>query len=189
MHIFHMTAIFMQRGSHGGIRVGGVVLPDRVGAWIVPGRPVVAPLRACTKCGKKRPESEYFHAANGKARPVCKRCEVEARKERRARAADTDATAVVPVDDTNAPPLPAGGVASAIASDAGELPVLEALRDRLAREIDAPTTLARDLSPLVNRLQDVLFRVEAVKAQIAADELEEAARAEAGNDEWDAAAI
>ena len=149
----------------------------------------MTPLRACTKCGKKRPESDYFHAANGKARPVCKRCEVEARKERRARAAGTDIAAVVPVDDTDAPPLPAGGVASAIASDAGELPVLEALRDRLAREIDAPTTLARDLSPLVNRLQDVLARIEAVKAQIAADEQEAAEHDEAGTDAWDADAI
>ena len=55
----------------------------------------------------------------------------------------------------------------ATAVRAGERQFLEAMRDRLARAIDDPDTLAKDLSPLTRRLQEVVEALAADDRRIA----------------------
>lgn len=51
----------------------------------------------------------------------------------------------------------------AIASEGDRLATLEALRDRIARSIDNPKTLARDLAALSNRMVQILTEIDELK--------------------------
>ena len=63
---------------------------------------------------------------------------------------------------------PVAGQVTAAGDD--EIAALEALRLRLSRAIDDPTTPAKDLSPLSRRFQEVLDRLREARAVAAEKE-------------------
>ena len=69
------------------------------------------------------------------------------------------------------------------------LDVLLAMEAKLASLIDNPKTAAKDISPLVRRMQEVGQEIEALRAMAAAEHASTARAAQSDDETWDADAI